>query len=131
VIRVLAVDDHAGDRFMLEKRLRMVGFTTRGAADGQEALELIRRWQPDLVLLDLLMGGLSGFDVLRARAANDVTARVPMIVVSSAADDESRQECFALGAAEYLIKPVDLDALVPVIGRQLARHGGGRVRGAG
>jgi CheY-like chemotaxis protein len=124
------VDDLAADRFRIEKRLRLDGFVTLGAADGREALDLGRRWLPDVMLLDLRLGAMSGLDVLRERVDDEALSGIPVIVISSVGDSETRRECLALGAAECLVKPVDLDALGRLVGRQLWSKRSSRRRGA-
>jgi diguanylate cyclase (GGDEF)-like protein len=75
--------------------------------DAAASLELVRHHEPDLVLLDLMMPGMSGFQVLERLRAGDATRHVPVVVLTSASDAESRLKVLELGATDFLAKPVD------------------------
>jgi putative two-component system response regulator len=75
------------------------------AKDGETALTLVERREPDLILLDIVMPGMSGYDVCEKLKANPSTQHIPIIFVSSQADDDDQEKGFALGAADYISKP--------------------------
>ena len=86
-----------------------------GATDGQTALDLARRRHPDLILLDVMMPGLDGFEVCRALKANPETADIPVIFLTTLAEAETLATGFTLGAADYIVKPckaIELNARV-------------------
>src|SRR5579859_7346917 len=88
--RILIVDDEATNRVIVERRLKAAGYDTHCVSDGFQALEAMQEWRPDLVLLDVMMPGLSGFDVLERRAAHNALADIPVVMVSAADDESSR-----------------------------------------
>jgi class 3 adenylate cyclase len=102
---VLVVEDTADTRDVLARWVRQIGLIPTEAADGQQAMSLLRAGQFDLVLLDLNMPILSGFDVLEAMQADEELRRVPVIVISAITDFDSVAKCVALGADDFLFKP--------------------------
>jgi signal transduction histidine kinase/DNA-binding response OmpR family regulator len=102
--RILVADDNAD---MREYVTRILGqqWTVDPVSDGVEALAAARAAPPDLVLTDVMMPGLDGFGLLRALRADPITARVPVIMLSARAGEESRVEGLAAGADDYLVKP--------------------------
>jgi serine phosphatase RsbU (regulator of sigma subunit)/anti-sigma regulatory factor (Ser/Thr protein kinase) len=108
---VLVVDDNADMREYLE-RLLEPHWAVEGAADGAAALERARAGGLDLVVTDVMMPRLDGFDLLRALRADPATERVPVILVSARAGDEATVEGLEAGADDYLIKPFSAAELV-------------------
>jgi len=104
VSTILVVDDMAIFRDPLAASLRLAGYETVCAADGKEALARVGEGRPDLVLLDLAMPVLDGLGFLRAFRADPANARVPVIVLTAAAERHTVLEAAALGAREYLLK---------------------------
>lgn len=103
--RLLVVDDDEGNRQMLERRLRRLGHDVLCAADGREALELLRRTPRDLVLLDIQMPVLDGEETLQILRADQELRRLPVIVLSASRDLSRVVRCIELGAEDYLPKP--------------------------
>src|SRR5215475_9289361 len=98
---LLLVDDDEMARDLLGRRLERIGYTVTPAADGEQALELIAREAFDVVLLDIKMPGLSGFQVLQAiRRIHSVTD-LPVVMVTSSDDSDSIVEALELGANDY------------------------------
>lgn len=102
--RIVLAEDDRFLRRAAETALRRAGHTVLPAVDGEEALHLCRTAAPDLVLLDLIMPKLPGFEVLRTLKADPATATVPVIVLSSLGQEGDRAEALAAGAAAYLTK---------------------------
>src|SRR5690606_7723452 len=90
------------------------------AADGREALELARRVPPDLILTDVMMPKLDGFELLAALRGDERTAAVPVVMVSARAGEEARIEALQAGVDDYLVKPFSARELVARVSAQLA-----------
>jgi CheY-like chemotaxis protein len=109
------VDDEAAVRDLMQRFLGKEGFRVVTAAAGEEGLRLARTLRPDVITLDVLMPGLDGWAVLSVLKADPETADIPVVMLTMVDD---RNLGYALGAADYLTKPLDRDRLVAV----LARH---------
>ena len=105
--RILVVDDNAANRDILARRLTREGHRVATAASGPEALELAAADGFDLVLLDLIMPDMSGFEVLRRLKAAEHTSHVPVIVISALDEFDSAVRCIEAGAEDYLPKPLN------------------------
>ncbi len=107
VWRILLAEDDRFLRKAAEATLRQNGFTVLTAVDGEEALRLARAEAPDLVLLDLIMPKVQGFEVLRALKQDPATAGIPVIVLSNLGQDSDVQRALEAGAAEYLMTTIE------------------------
>jgi signal transduction histidine kinase len=103
--RILVVDDEMINRVLLSTNLQESGYDVEMAEDGQQALEMLGAQAFDVVLLDLLMPRLDGYQVLAQMKDDDGLRRIPVIVVSSIDDMESIARCIEMGATDYLTKP--------------------------
>jgi len=110
--RILIADDNADMRDYVARLLRARGWHIQAVADGQTALDAVRREAPDLVLADVMMPGLDGFALLRELRADPVTADIPCILLSARAGEEARVEGLSAGANDYLVKPFSARELV-------------------
>jgi len=115
---VLIVDDEAHIRMLLAQELTAVGYRILEAEGGVAALMMARRYQPTLILLDVMMPDISGFDVTRLLKSDAATAKIPILILSIV---EDREHSIALGAEAYLTKPID----VPILLRTVARLANG------
>ena len=104
---ILVVDDLQANRELLTRRLEKSGFKVLEAADGHGALEAIGRGGVDLVLLDIMMPGMTGLDVLRRVRETWSSATLPVIMVTAKSETEDFVEALGLGANDYVTKPVD------------------------
>ncbi len=102
--RVLLAEDDRFLRRAAEARLRQHGLDVLTAADGEEALRLARAEPLDLVLLDVVMPKLEGFEVLRLLKEDPATARIPVIVLSNLGQERDVSQAMALGAVAFLVK---------------------------
>ncbi|OFZ89078.1 MAG: hypothetical protein A2V78_03655 [Betaproteobacteria bacterium RBG_16_64_18] len=109
--RILVVDDEERNRRLLAAMLEAEGYTALEAADGTQALELARQSPPDLVLLDIMMPGMDGYEVARALKADAATNAIPVVIVTALDDRESRLRGLEAGAEEFVTKPVDRNEL--------------------
>ena len=105
--RILVVDDIATNRDLLSRRLALEGHRVVTAGGGREALERLRSEDFDLVLLDLMMPEMNGFEVLARIKSDDRLHRLPVIMVSALDEVDSVVRCIEAGAEDYLTKPVD------------------------
>ena len=105
--RVLVVDDSLPNRKLLEARLQDEYFEVLGAASGAEAITLAQRWSPDIILLDVLMPVMDGFEACRRLKAQPATAHIPVVMVTSLNDQSERVRGLDAGADDFLVKPVD------------------------
>jgi adenylate cyclase len=110
--RILIADDSAVNRDILQARLAVHGYEILTAADGQEALHMGRQAQPDLILLDVMMPELDGFEVCRRLKADPSLPFMPVIMVTAKTDSSDIVAGLEAGGDEYLTKPVDHAALV-------------------
>jgi len=103
--RILVVDDDASNGDVLERRLVRDGHQVVTAATGTSALELVGKETFNLILLDLIMPEMSGFEVLRRLKAAEHTSHIPVIVISALDELDSAVRCIEAGAEDYLTKP--------------------------
>ena len=102
---VLVVDDNEVNRDVLSRRLTRYGYSAESAATGREALRMIRKKEYDLVLLDIMMPEMNGYQVLERIKEDPLTRSLPVIVISALDDIDSVVKCIELGAEDYLPKP--------------------------
>ena len=119
--KILVVDDNDLNRELARGILERAGYLVVLAQDGQEALAAARRDAPDVILMDLAMPVLDGFEATRALAADPTTARIPVIAVTAMAMRADEERAYAAGVRGYLTKPIDRRALEEVIGRVLRK----------
>ena len=119
--RVLVVDDDRDIRDLVTFKLEQAGYEVRQAEDGLQALEAVREWSPDLVVLDVMMPGLSGVDVTRELRADPATAATPVILLTAKAQEADVETGFVSGADDYVVKPFSPRELVSRVQAVLAR----------
>jgi CheY-like chemotaxis protein len=117
---VLVIDDERATHNLLERELGARGYRVVHAAGGREGLRLAREMRPDAITLDIIMPELDGWAVLRELKADTDLRSIPVVLVTVLGD---REMGYALGAADYLTKPIDPDALLGVLGRFHAGDG--------
>ena len=108
--KILVVDDNLGSRLMLKRMLVPLGFDLMEAGDGYEALNRVKTDQPDLILMDLVMPVLDGFETTRRIRALDI--HIPIIGVSATVSESFRAESRAAGCNDFLAKPIQLKELL-------------------
>ena len=102
---ILVVDDNEMNRDMLSRRLKRQGYQVQMAENGQTALDMLHENQYALVLLDVMMPRMNGYEVLETVKANPDTKHIPIIMISAVDDLDSVVKCIELGADDYLFKP--------------------------
>jgi CheY-like chemotaxis protein len=120
VKRILLVDDSRVTRELIKVYLIAKDVTLLEAADGQEALDKIRAEPPDLVLADMRMPRLDGGQLCEALASDPATRDVPVLILTSNRDAETRRRARTAGAREVLQKPIQPHALLEAVNRHLA-----------
>jgi putative two-component system response regulator len=110
--RILIVDDESAARAALEALLRREGFDVRDASDGPSALAECATFRPDLILLDILMPGINGFEVCRRIKATPETRLTPVVLITGLSATEDRIEGINAGADDFLSKPIDINELL-------------------
>ena len=101
---ILLVEDDKFLRELLVRKLEAVGFKISTAVDGREALKKVKEELPELVLLDLVLPGVDGFDILKEIKEDSTTSKIPVIILSNLGQREEVERGLKLGADDYLIK---------------------------
>ena len=105
--RILVVDDIAANIELLEARLRAEYYVVASASSGDAALRMAESWKPDVILLDVMMPGLDGYEVCRRLKAREDAMHVPVVMITALADPAERVRGLQAGADDFLSKPVD------------------------
>lgn len=119
---VLAVDDVPLNLILVEKILQRYNFKVKKANGGQEALDMIAAEKPSLVLLDLLMPNVDGFDVLAALSKSEETSNIPVVILSALNSESDIEKALSNGAKDFVTKPILMDKLLNCILRTLGEE---------
>lgn len=117
---VLIVDDSPTEVHVMRAFLEKHGFRTESAADGHEGVEKARRLKPDVVLMDVVMPGMNGFQATRELARNRETSSIPVVMVTTKGEETDKIWGMRQGAVDYLVKPVTEAQLVEKVRAALA-----------
>ncbi len=112
---ILIIDDSATNIFLVESILNEYGYKTFSVLNAKEALKRIEKVVPDIILLDLLMPQISGFDFIKTIKQNPKFQSISVIIVSALTDDESVNEIMNLGATDFINKPIIIPQLIEKI----------------
>jgi twitching motility two-component system response regulator PilH len=118
--RILIVDDSPTDLRVLTGMLERHGYETSQAASADEGLELARTDPPDLILMDVIMPGMNGFQATRALSRDPQTSRIPVIIITTKSMESDRQWGLRQGARDFLTKPPSERELVARIAQLLS-----------
>jgi CheY-like chemotaxis protein len=118
-VKILVVDDIPLNVLLVKKMLQPLGFDTSEAEDGVVAMEKIGADKPDLILLDLMMPRMDGFEVLRRLRASDDTKSIPVIILSALNSNDDVAKGISMGAEDYITKPIIMDRLQSSVIKQL------------
>jgi two-component system alkaline phosphatase synthesis response regulator PhoP len=121
---ILVVDDDPGVLRVVEINLTQEGHQVRAASNGEEALASVARERPDLVVLDVMMPRMDGFETLKRLRADPATADIPVIMLTARSQDEDVFEGYGTGAQWYLTKPFEPAELRSVVRHLLGGRGG-------
>jgi DNA-binding response OmpR family regulator len=119
---VLVVDDDPDVCDLVTYKLEQSGFEVRRASDGDAALREVARQVPDLVLLDIMMPGISGLEVLERWRSDVATAAIPVVMLTAKAQENDVERGFQLGADDYVVKPFSPRELVRRVTAVLSRR---------
>ena len=117
--RILAVDDVSASRILLNKLLTGIGFEVKEAGDGQEAIAVWEEWRPDLILMDMRMPILDGYEATRQIKAREVERKTAIIALTASAFEEERVEILSAGCDDFMRKPFQEAELFAKIGQYL------------
>ena len=118
-LSVLIVDDVPLNILLIKKMLSRYTFEIRTANGGQAALDAIAQKKPDLLLLDLMMPGIDGFEVIRRLRASDETKDLPIIILSALNSEQDISKGFQLGANDFINKPLIMEKLLSSVTTQI------------
>ncbi len=119
--KVLVVDDEPNVLRSLAQYLTIEDFVVETATNGEEALEKVDAFVPELILLDVMMPGMDGFEVLEKIKENPVHQNTPIIMLTAKDQSSDVLKGYQSGATSYLVKPFNLDELVETINQTLSR----------
>lgn len=119
---LLVVDDNEMNRDMLSRRLERQGYRVTVAADGRQALEFLNREDFHLVLLDIMLPVMNGYQVLEQLKADQSLSHIPVIITTALDEADGKARCMELGAEDYLTKPFNPVLLKSRISDCLERH---------
>ncbi|RLA01071.1 MAG: response regulator [Gammaproteobacteria bacterium] len=118
--QIMIVDDSPTDVHLLKKILEKNGFNTLTASDANEGIQVAKREKPDLILMDVVMPGLNGFQATRELSSDPETSTIPVIIVTRKDQQVDRVWGMRQGARDYITKPVKESALMSLINEALA-----------
>ncbi len=116
---VLVVDDIPINLTLVQKMLSKYNFAIRTAANGQQALDAVAAQKPDLILLDLMLPVLDGFEVLRRLRADPATEDIQIVILSALNSNEDVVKGFNLGANDFIMKPIIMQKLLSCVNTQM------------
>jgi DNA-binding NtrC family response regulator len=117
---VLVVDDEPLNVDVLEQELRAAGYRTVSASSGEEGVALAAQAQPDLILLDVMMPGIDGYEACRRLKASEATRAIPVIVLTALTETFEKVRAFREGAVDYVTKPFETEELLARVGTHIA-----------
>ena len=112
VKKILVVDDSPTERHVLTEALRQAGYHVVTATSGEQAIDTARSELPDLILMDVVMPGMNGYQATRTISRHDETRDIPIIMCTSKGQETDKIWGMRQGALDYLVKPVDHDELL-------------------
>lgn len=117
--RILVVDDEPDVVMIIKTALQAEGYDVASAMNGPDALEEAAEARPDLIILDVMMPGMTGFEVLKVLKSEARTATIPVIMLTGVSDRKKMQEALSSGIEYYVVKPFDFDDLLSKIKQAL------------
>lgn len=119
----MVVEDEAALQNVVVEWLKSLGYEAFGVTTGKEALEIVGKELPDLILLDIILPEINGFEVMRRLAQDPGLSKIPIIVLTNLGDEEDRKRALELGAKNYLVKAeYDFEAMRKIIEETLSHE---------
>jgi CheY-like chemotaxis protein len=122
--KVLIVEDNEMNRDMLQRRLERKGYATVCAISGPEGIQLAESAQPDIILMDVALGEMDGWEATAQILSRDRTRHIPVIALTAHALESDRRKSVAVGCVDFETKPVSLPDLIAKIERHVAKPAG-------
>ena len=122
-ITIMVVDDEEDFCFFIQRNLERLGYHVVALSDPKKAFSCACDHSPDLILLDIMMPGEDGFEVLRGLKSDERTLSIPVVVLTGVDDDDARVKASALKNEDYIVKPVLVDELRQTLERILTNRG--------
>ena len=113
--KILVIEDDPEEREVLIQALKKSGYIVYGAQTGEEGLDIFRKVKPDLVLLDVVLPGIDGWEVLRRIKAGPLSKRTPVVMVTAKSSDTDKVTGYEIGADFYITKPYNIMKILPII----------------
>ena len=123
---ILLVEDNEMNQDMLKRRLERRGYAVVIAPDGEQGVTLGRSERPDLILMDISLPVMDGWEATRRLKGDPETSAIPILALTAHALTSDREKCFEAGADDYDTKPIDFPRLLEKIGKLLGETGGGQ-----
>jgi len=123
VKKILMIDDERDICLLVKQNLEISGdYKVIVATNGRDGIAAASREKPDIILLDIIMPGMSGFEVLEKLKTRTDTTSIPVVMLTAVGTEEAKEKAMSLYNEEYLVKPVRTDVLMAKIGEVLSRH---------
>lgn len=121
--KILMIDDERDICLLVKQNLEISGdYKVIVATNGRDGIAAAAREKPDIILLDIIMPGMSGFEVLEKLKTRTDTTSIPVVMLTAVGTEEAKEKAMSLYNEEYLVKPVRTDVLMAKIGEVLSRH---------
>ena len=118
--KILAVDDTPANLEVIAETLNDAGYAVSTAIDGSRAIQRVQKFQPDLILLDVMMPIMDGFETCRQLKSNPDTASIPVIFITASADAEHKVKSFSIGGVDYITKPFHAEEMLARVNTHLS-----------
>jgi two-component system response regulator AtoC/two-component system nitrogen regulation response regulator NtrX len=114
---ILLVDDSEVSNFLMQSILEERGYSILSVSNGKDALDFLKQQQPNLIILDIMMPEMNGFGVLESVKKFEATAKIPVMILTARNNLKDQEKAISMGAADYMIKPIDIDDVVERVSR--------------
>jgi len=113
--KILVIEDDPEERAVLVQALKKSRYLAYGAQTGEEGLDMFKKIKPDLVLLDVVLPGIDGWEVLRRIKSGPLSKRTPVVMVTAKSEDTDKVAGYEIGADFYITKPYNITKILPII----------------
>ncbi|MCM8810932.1 MAG: response regulator [Candidatus Omnitrophica bacterium] len=113
--KILIIEDDPEERLILSRELKRAEYIVYEAPTGEEGLKIFKKEKPDLVILDVVLPGIDGWEVLRRIKKGPLSRRIPVMMLTGKSEDKDKIKGYEIGADYYVTKPYNVNKLLPVI----------------